>query len=254
MQRRRLGILAVAVATIGVAMLGNPRSAKADILVTVAAGGTTMTFDSGSSNNTSFATGSFTIGGANGYTGEVNTVTTNYPGAQISGISTTINVTSSLGTPTNLMVTVQLVNDTPTPPTNLLWTAPSGNPVSVSAGSTFAPQTGVTAGSITSSAYFNSTASTTTTGLTGTGPTSTTTMPAGTPGLNAVTMANSAGSYTLSQTLLLTGLNAGVPPINFGGTVSVSAITPEPSTMAIAGIGALGMIGFGLRRRKVLGG
>jgi len=28
---------------------------------------------------------------------------------------------------------------------------------------------------------------------------------------------------------------------------------PEPSTMAIAGLGALGMIGYGLRRRKVLG-
>jgi len=28
---------------------------------------------------------------------------------------------------------------------------------------------------------------------------------------------------------------------------------PEPSTLAIAGLGALGMIGYGLRRRKVLG-
>jgi len=30
-------------------------------------------------------------------------------------------------------------------------------------------------------------------------------------------------------------------------------VVPEPSTMAIAGIGALGMIGYGLRRRKALG-
>jgi len=29
--------------------------------------------------------------------------------------------------------------------------------------------------------------------------------------------------------------------------------TPEPSTIAIAGLGALGMIGYGLRRRKALG-
>jgi LPXTG-motif cell wall-anchored protein len=28
---------------------------------------------------------------------------------------------------------------------------------------------------------------------------------------------------------------------------------PEPSSLAIAGIGALGLIGFGLRRRKAMG-
>jgi PEP-CTERM motif len=31
---------------------------------------------------------------------------------------------------------------------------------------------------------------------------------------------------------------------------AVVTSTPEPSTMAIAGLGALGMIGYGLRRRK----
>jgi len=31
------------------------------------------------------------------------------------------------------------------------------------------------------------------------------------------------------------------------------AAVPEPSTMAIAGLGALGMIGYGLRRRKAMG-
>jgi len=36
------------------------------------------------------------------------------------------------------------------------------------------------------------------------------------------------------------------------GTFSASAV-PEPSSMAIAGLGALGMIGYGLRRRKALG-
>jgi len=38
------------------------------------------------------------------------------------------------------------------------------------------------------------------------------------------------------------------------GTFSATAAAvPEPSTMAIAGLGALGMIGYGLRRRKILG-
>jgi len=36
------------------------------------------------------------------------------------------------------------------------------------------------------------------------------------------------------------------------GTTIITGV-PEPSTMAIAGIGALGMIGYGLRRRKALG-
>jgi len=34
---------------------------------------------------------------------------------------------------------------------------------------------------------------------------------------------------------------------------NVTSTTPEPSTLAIAGLGALGMIGYGLRRRKALG-
>ncbi len=34
---------------------------------------------------------------------------------------------------------------------------------------------------------------------------------------------------------------------------STNPVVPEPSTMAIAGLGALGMIGYGLRRRKAMG-
>ncbi len=41
---------------------------------------------------------------------------------------------------------------------------------------------------------------------------------------------------------------------SYSGSVSATAVAvPEPSTMAIAGLGALGMIGYGLRRRKALG-
>jgi hypothetical protein len=36
-------------------------------------------------------------------------------------------------------------------------------------------------------------------------------------------------------------------------SASTTPAVPEPSTMAIAGLGALGMIGYGLRRRKALG-
>jgi len=40
--------------------------------------------------------------------------------------------------------------------------------------------------------------------------------------------------------------------VNFTSNLVLTP-TPEPSSMAIAGLGALGMIGYGLRRRKALG-
>jgi len=44
---------------------------------------------------------------------------------------------------------------------------------------------------------------------------------------------------------------------SFAGTISASGVNitsvPEPSSFAIAGLGALGMIGYGLRRRKAQG-
>jgi len=49
--------------------------------------------------------------------------------------------------------------------------------------------------------------------------------------------------------------NFGTPHSSPTGLNVEGAITsvPEPSTMAIAGLGALGLIGYGLRRRKALG-
>jgi len=45
----------------------------------------------------------------------------------------------------------------------------------------------------------------------------------------------------------------GATTMQSAGTISATVIVPEPSTFAIAGLGALGMIGYGLRRRKALG-
>jgi LPXTG-motif cell wall-anchored protein len=36
-------------------------------------------------------------------------------------------------------------------------------------------------------------------------------------------------------------------------SASTVSVIPEPSTFLIAGIGGLGLIGYGLRRRRVLG-
>jgi len=54
---------------------------------------------------------------------------------------------------------------------------------------------------------------------------------------------DNASSATQSGTTSIT---------DFNQTFS-QVVVPEPSTMAIAGLGALGMIGYGLRRRKALG-
>jgi hypothetical protein len=58
-----------------------------------------------------------------------------------------------------------------------------------------------------------------------------------------------AGTYTFT---LSYGETAGLPAILefFVNGNIVTGVVPEPSTMAIAGLGAIGFIGYGLRRRK----
>jgi hypothetical protein len=61
-------------------------------------------------------------------------------------------------------------------------------------------------------------------------------------------------SATAYDTFGSAGVSDGIT-VSFTGfepTTSIQSV-PEPSTLAIAGIGALGMIGYGLRRRKALG-
>jgi hypothetical protein len=63
-------------------------------------------------------------------------------------------------------------------------------------------------------------------------------------------IASLSSPYSITETFEIT-LSAG-SLINFGSNTTLTSV-PEPSTMAIAGLGALGMIGYGLRRRKALG-
>jgi len=90
--------------------------------------------------------------------------------------------------------------------------------------------------------------------------------PAQTPGIGA-----SLSSYNDSKSGAITSLTAPFSVsetvniklgagdgLNFSAHTSlqqtlVSSAVPEPSSLAIAGLGALGMIGYGLRRRKALG-
>jgi len=60
-------------------------------------------------------------------------------------------------------------------------------------------------------------------------------------------------AYALYQVLTFTfAAGGGTASASTDSTTSFAAV-PEPSSMAIAGLGALGMIGYGLRRRKALG-
>jgi hypothetical protein len=263
MLQRRLRILAGAVATAAAVMLGGSKSANADVLLTVTAGGTTDNFDFGS--NAGGTTGVFTI---DGYTAQFQTVVTDYPGSpsSVGGfISTTVNITGAvtqgvsapLGKGDTLTSTVQLVASpinfgSPFANTLLGWTAPSSTPVVVGAGASFSnnPAT-VTSGLVTDTTYYDSPPAGTFAASTPV-VSATQNPPNNTGNSTNTTLKPNVGTYSLSQTLVLSGINVGAAGFNYGGTSSVTP-TPEPSSLALAGIGVLGMIGYSLRRRKAQG-
>jgi len=86
------------------------------------------------------------------------------------------------------------------------------------------------------------------------------------PAINTKTAANNdvfgsiaslSAPFTIKETFAIV-LNGRQDQINFSSSTTLTQTTtqqvvPEPSTLAIAGLGALGMIGYGLRRRKALG-
>jgi hypothetical protein len=58
---------------------------------------------------------------------------------------------------------------------------------------------------------------------------------------------NSGATYTLANEIVFSGLHGGFASL--GGQVSSSVAVPEPSSMALTGLVALGLAGVGVRRR-----
>jgi hypothetical protein len=241
--------MAVAVTTI--IALGSPRYAAADIVVSIFdAGVLTNVFNDPGNDDGPFATGTFSTGS---YKLDIDVTRTDYPGGVPSEISTQVqigDVTSSH--PEDLKVQVQILDDA-TLTMNKLWNVPLAKSVTVTSSSELTAA-GDTSGQVTTVTYFNSTTSSATTGLKGTPVTGT--LADGQTGHSQV-VANPNLTFTLSQTVLLHGLvipSGGSTAPSYGGTsVVIAHGVPEPSTMALAGLGALGLIGYGLRRRKAAG-
>jgi len=250
MLSRRLRTLTVALAAVAAVMIGGSKPASADILLTVIAGGTTDVTDFGSNTFASQA-----IATIDGYNINVQTVVTNYPGAGVGSISTTVNILGAVTDSNPLTVIAELVN--PSTGNQLPWTSPSNPPnpnVAVSASTSFGASANTTSGTVTTTTYYDSptvAAGPGTPRVTSNLSFATKTGYTGSPGPNQVILPVTT-NYSLAQKLVLTGINVGAIGFNFGGTSQVSP-APEPSAMALAGLGALGLVGYGLRRRKAMG-
>jgi hypothetical protein len=72
----------------------------------------------------------------------------------------------------------------------------------------------------------------------------------GTSGIQTINEASPAPPFALTQELAIT-LGAGdLANLTITTRVLTASPSPEPSSLVVAGFGALGMIGYGLRRRK----
>jgi len=59
--------------------------------------------------------------------------------------------------------------------------------------------------------------------------------------------------FVPALTLAQLGASGATNSTSWSDTITSTTAVPEPSSLAIAGLGALGMIGYGIRRRKALG-
>jgi hypothetical protein len=260
-------VAAALAATAAFLCVGSHANAQDALQVTVTVGGTTETFYS--TDDTHLETVSFTFGG---YTGDIDTEVTNFPGAVDGHITTTINLSTVASGSADMTVKTEVIqalgyvpvgagNGTTsatalgaTDTTNVnaqpvgTWTSPSGSPVHVFAG--FSTSSPADSGTGNAETVFDSppTSSRPGTGVINSGNVALTAVGA----LSGTTDRPSTGTYSLAQIVTLSGASTSSGMV-VDATSRVTSAVPEPSTMALAGLGALGFVSFALRRRKALG-
>ncbi len=229
-------------APIGLALLFATSTAKADIRVTLSSGGASETLTSTGTTNPSQFAGFFSVGG---YNFTIQTAFTTPP-ASNGGVGE-LESTSIIGSATNatspLTVTVQDIN-----PNGTLATFGSSTPSSYNvqnAASVTSPSgtTLLLQGSAQVNAANQAVASV---GLF---------MPGSTSGAASNNQqVNLVTGYTLAQTYQLSMLSGNTTGLTVGFNTSISpvaspAAVPEPSSIVLTGLTAIGLGGFAFRRR-----
>jgi hypothetical protein len=250
---RRLGCLAA----VGIAALTWTSFAQADITITVTDSNSifgtvqsfTHTYTGTPTFSASYSPGTF--GNFTGFTLSIGaTAAGPFNGAELTDVQITGTDNAFIGHDT---ITVSASGGT--------FTSPGSSPLLVSSTLTSSNLSGsgflVSAASATFSSSLTSGAfsnpSTALLSVTGNGQSSQTGTTTGGDSAPTV-LASSTGSFQLTNTLTATFSSGQTGTLDATTqATAVATATPEPSTMAIAGLGALGMIGYGLRRRKALG-
>jgi len=226
-------------AMVGILVMGMATPARADLEIQLSSDGTTfVTVASAASGTTAATSTAFVFGGITFNT--LNT-TSNSPGS--ASLSKLLGSTlDAINKGTSAQTVFIRLGDTgftsPTaPPPIVVNSHIGGSVIGTNAANTLTFQSYVNTGQNSTSGF--------TTGLQ--------TLPVTTGSFSNDAFGSIptlASGYSITEQLVL-HLGAG-GELNFSSNTTLSPV-PEPSTLAIAGLGGLGMIGFGLRRRKALG-
>jgi hypothetical protein len=250
--KRTLAALAV-LAVVGLAA----RPAFADIDISYTASADSMTNSAGPTAVASDGSGTYTVANTTlgNFTYSISSSPTDSGGVDGQSIlqTTTIDLSAKGSTPTPDTITISLTGQGftagGTGEINQLSFSVTGSSskytkADTTTGSSYASNANVAFGMTTNGGSL--------TGAPTTGASTTYSFPAG--GSTPVNFTKLGGAFSLTQMLKIT-LGAGD---HVQLTITTSAIpsglftVPEPSTMALASLGALGLIGYGLRRRKAL--
>jgi len=210
-----------------------------ELTITVQEGtGTVQTFtDSGSLSGTGLAAGALTVNTADYHiTFLGSTASENGGTSLVNSSTTTITETGATGTAGLLTITVS----------ETLFTGPSSSTTVTSS----------IGGSVSTDAHSDASVSfNSVVNGTNLATQSFSSMPVGSYN-NTITptVTSLPSTYSMGEVIQVQ-LNTHNDALNYASSTQLTntAAVPEPSSMAIAGLGALGFIGYGLRRRKALG-